>query len=379
MGLVAREAALGERVIKAARVFELSGGDPREQEALRDALRRLQDVRDTLHSPLHAPSPEIATALETVEAPLLVVRTAANSLASLPTSAPSSERAFIVRRIRAQEAAFASQMDLVASRIQKVVTERVDRLQVISLSLFGLLAMALGLEGWWVFRPAVRRLEEDFEELAVSEQAVLEAADMERTRIGQEMHDGLCQNLGGLRLLTRAVRVSATDEGVRQSLDMIADLAERSLKMTRSFSHGLYPGEVQSTNLARAIERLGTEAAAVDTFSVSFDTQLDEPPPITDHAAMQLYRIAQEALSNAARHGRPGHVTLKLRCETKRLWLSIQDDGVGMSTTVDMLAGAGLSSMRARARAMQANLEISSTPGTGTRVEVTLDLPTQLA
>ena len=349
--------------------------DTTRREELRDAVRRLEDARDQLDTDEGGNSPRAIEALESVDGSLSVVSFEASALADLPTATPATTRKPIVRRIRAQEVALAGQMSMAVRQVEDGASASIDRLRWVSFGLFGLLLLSLGGEVWFVVRPAIRRLEEDVDELAGAEQAVLEAADQERVRLGQEMHDGLCQHLGGLRLLTRAVRSSTSEEATRKSLDMIAELAERSLKMTRSFSHGLYPGEVKAMNLATAIERLGSEAAEVDIFKFSFDTSIDNTPPLDDDAAMQLYRIAQEALSNAARHGRPGHISIELGCTSSRLWLSIQDDGVGMSTTMDTLAGAGLSSMRARARAMDADLTISSMPGHGTRVDVTLDLP----
>lgn len=223
----------------------------------------------------------------------------------------------------------------------------------------------------WMLSAAVRRMEHDRAELAEAERAVLDAADGERVRLGQELHDGLCQQLGGLRLLALATRRASHEENTQESLDTLEDLAARSLDMARALSHGLYPGDVRAENLAAALDRLGTELSEVGGFEFVFDGPLTLPTAVSDADAMQLYRIAQEAVSNAIRHGNPRRV--KIRLEPDPLTLTIEDDGVGLSSGGDgtTTAGVGLSSMHARARAVNARIQFFSTPKEGTRVVVT--------
>lgn len=222
----------------------------------------------------------------------------------------------------------------------------------------------------WVFVGAMRRIEQNRADLADAERAVLDAADGERVRLGQELHDGLCQQLGGLRLLALATRRSEAGPSTQASLQTLEDLAARSLDMARALSHGLYPGDVRAANLPAALERLGTELAELGNFAFSFEGPDQPSKAVSDVDAMQLYRIAQEAVSNAIRHGDPTQVRISLACDP--LTLVIEDDGVGLSSTSEgsTTAGVGLSSMHARARAVDAHIQFYSTPREGTRVVI---------
>lgn len=298
------------------------------------------------------------------------------ALASLNTEARAMDADTAVapraaQRLRARAVALSDELVATRSQLEADVQESSRSLRWLSWGAWGVLMFSIVGVCRWVLSAAIHRIDHDRAELAEAERAVLDAADGERVRLGQELHDGLCQQLGGLRLLALATRRASTESTTQDSLETLEDLAARSLDMARALSHGLYPGDVRAVNLSMALERLGTELSELGTFDFSFEGPLTLPPEVSDADAMQLYRIAQEALSNAVRHGNPRRVQIVL--EADPLTLSIEDDGVGLSSASDgtTTAGVGLSSMHARARAVNAHIQFFSTPHEGTRVVVT--------
>ncbi len=275
------------------------------------------------------------------------------------------------QRLRARAVALSDEVVATRARLDADINASVRWMRWLSWGTWAALMISIVAAFRWLLAAAVRRMEHDRDELAEAERAVLDAADGERVRLGQELHDGLCQQLGGLRLLALATRRASHEENTQESLDTLEELAARSLDMARALSHGLYPGDVRADNLAPALDRLGTELSEVGGFEFVFDGPLTQPTVVSDADAMQLYRIAQEAVSNAIRHGNPRQVQIRL--EPDPLTLIIEDDGVGISSGGDgtTTAGVGLSSMHARARAVNARIQFFSTPKEGTRVVVT--------
>ncbi len=275
------------------------------------------------------------------------------------------------QRLRARAVALRDEADAVRTQVELDAQQSRERLRWLSWSTWAVLVGSIIGVSRWVFSAALAQLDRDGEDLAEAERAVLDAADGERARLGQELHDGLCQQLGGLRLLATAAQRGSSEPATRESLATLEGQAGKALEMARALSHGLYPGDVRAENLAGALERLGTEIAELGGFDFSFEGPSTLPPTISDADAMQLYRIAQEALSNAARHGNPGGLRVSLLADP--LTLRVEDDGVGLSSTHDgtTTAGVGLSSMHARARAMDARIKFFSTPQEGTRIVVT--------
>ncbi len=275
------------------------------------------------------------------------------------------------QRLRARCVVLRAEADSARTQVEAQAQERRGRLRWFSWGAWAALVVSILGVSRWVLSAALAQLDRDGEELAEAERAVLDAADGERVRLGQELHDGLCQQLGGLRLLATAVGRGSLEPNTQESLATLEGLAAKALDMARALSHGLYPGDVRAENLSGALERLGAEVAELGGFEYSFDGPAVLPSSVSDEDAMQLYRIAQEALSNAVRHGRPGGLRVSLQSEP--LTLCVEDDGVGLSATHDgsTTAGVGLSSMNARARALNARIRFFSTPHQGTRIVVT--------
>ncbi|MBV1857825.1 MAG: hypothetical protein KUG77_05385 [Nannocystaceae bacterium] len=349
----------------AARRVERTPSTPGGRDALDRSIAELDEQASEFVDPSFDPSADepgwgrVALALKSVTAE-------AHAIGSTLVVEPRA-----AQRLRARAVGLRDEADAAREQVEFDARQGRGRLRWLSWGSWAvLLASMLGVSRW-VFSGAIDQLDRDGEDLAEAERAVLDAADGERARLGQELHDGLCQQLGGLRLLATAAQRGSSEPSTQESLSTLEDLAGKALDMARALSHGLYPGDVRAENLAGALERLGAEVAELGGCEFSFDGPAEALYSVSDADAMQLYRIAQEALSNAARHGNPRCLRVSLLAEP--LTLRVEDDGVGLSSTHDgtTTAGVGLSSMHARARAMDARIKFFSTPQEGTRIVVT--------
>jgi signal transduction histidine kinase len=209
---------------------------------------------------------------------------------------------------------------------------------------------------------------------ALTDHAVLE----ERTRLAREIHDTLAQQLTGIVLELEAADtlLNRGSEGrARSSVERARELARGALQEARSSVWNLRPAPLSATGLVAAI---GHEVEAWEErtgIPARFRARAVPPhPPLSPTAEVALLRIGQEALSNAARHGKPEHVDVELRAHAQELVLSVRDDGVGF----DPAASApredcfGLDGMAERARNAGGSLTVVSAPGQGTTVTTRL-------
>jgi PAS domain S-box-containing protein len=191
----------------------------------------------------------------------------------------------------------------------------------------------------------------DITERNQARQAVLEASERERKRIGRDLHDGLCQELGGLGLL-----VSAMEERLRQEENPEAEsairLSEYILQATehaRGLAHGLSPLDSDRQTLSEALEGLISKqqkATPGIKLEFSFASTIE---PLPSAQATELYFIASEAFANAIRHGSPGFIRIGLSEQGNEIVLTIFDDGGGSAEQLLDGKGLGIHSMRHRA------------------------------
>jgi signal transduction histidine kinase len=198
---------------------------------------------------------------------------------------------------------------------------------------------------------------------------------MERTRIGQEIHDGLAQAFTGILLQLGAVEEfpSCRKRGseLAVTLARIRELARDGLAEARRSVMALRLDQTRRAGLELALRQLAERSTVPGGVTATFEgggfaTGLK---PEHEH---ELLRIAQEAVSNAVRHARPHTVSITMIEESGQLVLAVADDGVGMEQSPELSArqGFGLSSMRQRASAIGGDWQIDSAPGHGTRVSV---------
>lgn len=198
------------------------------------------------------------------------------------------------------------------------------------------------------------------------EAAVLE----ERNRMAREMHDTLTQTLAGIILrLEVAEDVASIDpETVGSHLARAKVLAREALAEARRSVWALRPGALEGGDLTGALRKLCKRSTEQVGTKVEFMLQ-GTPLPLSPDTENHLFRISQEALTNAIKHAGPEGVKVKLRYEPERVSLMVEDDGKGFDVeAAENQKGFGLVSMRERSKLIGAGFAVHSSPGSGTRI-----------
>ncbi len=200
---------------------------------------------------------------------------------------------------------------------------------------------------------------EDVTERKRLEREILEISEREQRRIGQDIHDGLCQQLVGIGFVAKLLENKLGQAGSPHLAEIreIGALLQQAVIQARNLSHGLSPVRLDKDGLELALH--GLAGNIVSLFSINCEFDCPFPVRLADNtAATHLYRIAQEAVNNAIKHGQPGKITISLAQTGATLTLSVTDDGKGMAATSNQAKGIGLHVMRSRARMIGGNLDI---------------------
>ena len=200
---------------------------------------------------------------------------------------------------------------------------------------------------------------------------LLTAQDAERSRIARELHDDISQQVALLEIDLEGL--GGAVEG--HAGELAGEALNRTQSIARSvhdFSHRLHPAKLRLIGLVASLRGLQRELSQSD-IAIAF-THDRVPSTLPADVTLCLFRIVQEALQNAIKYSRAHHVSVHLRGMSESLTLTIVDDGVGFDVDAAMGKGLGLVSMRERLEAIGGALEISSKPGTGTRLEVRVPL-----
>jgi signal transduction histidine kinase len=145
-------------------------------------------------------------------------------------------------------------------------------------------------------------------------------------------------------------------------------LVNDAIDSTRALARGLSPVPAADDGLALALEALASQTFQRHRVEVVLDNTLPEDQSFDDNTATHLYRIAQEALGNALRHGQPRRIRLMLRPEGGQIELVVRDDGIGFDRRAIQPSGLGLKIMRFRAQMIGGDLTVESAPGAGTTI-----------
>lgn len=202
------------------------------------------------------------------------------------------------------------------------------------------------------------------------EREVLEASNREQQRIGNDLHDGLGQELTGIALLLRGLENRAEREApaLSPAIEEVALLVNDAIFTTRALARGLSPVTFDRGGLALALEELARRLSAMFHINVRCDADEAIDRGLESVNALHLYRIAQEAVTNAAQHGHAGHVHIELRRDGDRGLLRIEDNGAGFTPAQQQPKGLGLRIMHYRAQMMAGSLKIENAPKRGTIV-----------
>jgi len=203
---------------------------------------------------------------------------------------------------------------------------------------------------------------------------LLTISEHERRRIGQDLHDSVCQHFTATALATQVLEEKLAAQSLQEAIDAghIVALIEHGITLARNSSRGLYPVELEAEGLMAALRELAAHVS--EQFKIDCRVECDQLVPVHDIAtATHLYRIAQESISNAVKHGKAHCIVIKLSRPDARTILSIVDDGVGIPEPQPQTSGMGLRIMTHRASIINGTLAVRRAATHGT--EITCILP----
>jgi PAS domain S-box-containing protein len=198
------------------------------------------------------------------------------------------------------------------------------------------------------------------------EREILEVSDREQRRLGQDLHDSLCQHLTAVAFMTRAMaeRLKVGKQVSSKEIDKICTLINDGVTEARTIARGLHPVEMDPAGLHTALHSLLKQQSRVP-----YRLDMDDEISISDPSvALHLYRIAREAVINANKHAAAREIVVRMRDSGKRIELTVTDDGIGIAGSSGDGSGMGFQIMDYRARSIGARLEIKPVKPHGTRV-----------
>lgn len=220
-------------------------------------------------------------------------------------------------------------------------------------------------------------LEAQIAEKRELEESILEISDREQARIGQDLHDGLCQQLVSAAFSANMLKEKVADDftpAIRDA-NRIADMIDDAITQARNLARGLYPVRLETEGLEMALRELAPTVGR--RFNVNCVVDCPSPVPLCNPAvSIHLYRVAQEAAINSAKHSKADKIIISLKADDGRIHMAVEDNGVGFGDEASNPAGMGLSIMEYRARMIGAEFKIAAGKDGGIRVscEISEDL-----
>ena len=213
------------------------------------------------------------------------------------------------------------------------------------------------------------RVARDITERKRLEREILEISDREQRRIGHDLHDGLCQHLAGIELMSQVLEqklAPQSAEAARRAGEIAKNVRE-AIGQTRSLARGLSPVTLESEGLTSALHELAVNTEKL--FKVKCRFVGDASVAVLNHAvATHLFRLAQEAVSNAIKHGRAKRIAIHLKADPGRIYLAVSDNGRGIPAAAPKSKGMGLRIMQSRTGMIGGTLTVERNPTGGTSV-----------
>lgn len=212
------------------------------------------------------------------------------------------------------------------------------------------------------------KLRQEIRERIRLEKELLKIAEREQRRIGQDLHDSLGQHLTAVAMAAKVLEKKLADKLLAESAaaDRLVAMMEEAIELTRKLARSLHPIELRADGLEDALQDLAANISKAFNVSCRFEHSgkvvLSDP-----EAAIHLFRITQEAVSNAIRHGRARHLVISLDSTSESTMLAVTDDGAGLAADARTKKGMGLRSMGYRAGMIGATFDIQNLPAGGAR------------
>ena len=206
---------------------------------------------------------------------------------------------------------------------------------------------------------AHKKLLQEIDERRRVEKDILDISEREQRRIGQELHDSLGQQLTGIAIMSKVLEQRLKGKSLEESAEAqeIGRLLNQAAEQTRKLAKGLHPVDLDASGLMSALQELAVTTEQLFGIRCAFDC--DEPVPIDDAAvAVHLYRIAQEAVTNAIKHSKAENIVLRLAPDRDMLTLAIESDGLDFPEVPPKNKGMGLHIMNYRAEMIDGTLNV---------------------
>ena len=209
----------------------------------------------------------------------------------------------------------------------------------------------------------------DITERKSLEEAILEISSREQRRIAQDLHDGLGQHLTGIAFMSKVLEEKLSDQSLPEAVEAakIVKMVNQAIDHTRQLARGLHPVAAEPLGLMSALKKWAIEVE--ELFHIRCTFECEKPLRIHDaNLATHLYRIAQEAVTNAIRHGKSQHILIALSGKSGTGTLIIRDDGEGFPKKPADPPGVGLSIMNYRADMVGGSVKVQPNEGRGITV-----------
>ena len=226
---------------------------------------------------------------------------------------------------------------------------------------------------------AERALQESRERLQILSQRLVEVQEEERRAIARELHDRVGQTLAALNinlLIVSGQLADQVDEAIRTRMQDSMKLVAETIALVRDVMSNLRPSVLDDYGLEAALQSHVEQYMSRYDIKVVFDKPRPSVPRLGPSVEMTLLRIAQEAMMNIAKHAQASEIRLSLRQEQDAIHMTIQDNGTGIQSweVANRPGSHGMTIMRERAEAIGGSLKVSSVPGTGTTVDVSIPM-----
>jgi signal transduction histidine kinase len=221
-------------------------------------------------------------------------------------------------------------------------------------------------------RQRTAALHAEMEERFRLEEEILRISEREQVRIGYDLHDSLCQHLTATALAGQVLTENLADSPAQAGAsNRVVHLIEEAIELTRRLARGLAPVELTGEGLMDAMGELA--AVTRDRYHVDCQFEFEGPMKEIKHDdAAHLYRIAQEATTNALKHSQASEIIIRLECKGDLLTLAVTDDGVGLPESSSRAKGMGLRIMAHRASLVGAAFKAERQSPRGTRITCTV-------
>jgi signal transduction histidine kinase len=212
-------------------------------------------------------------------------------------------------------------------------------------------------------------LTSEINERARLEQELLQISEREQRRIGHDLHDSLCQHLTGTALAGHVLGERLAEKSLPEvaAANQVVKLIEEAIDLTRTLARGLHPVDLEGEGFLESFRELAANISERFMIRCRFECSLSARIRAPE-GAIHLYRIAQEAINNAIKHGKASEIIIRLEKKDKRMALSIRDNGTGLEEKARRGPGMGLRIMAYRASVIGASFQVERLPAGGTQV-----------